>query len=812
MGDFFVRDIKAAWRSLARDRSFSVIAISTLALGIAGATIIFSLVNGILLQPLAYRDPGRLVSISEVIPELSRLYPRLPVNARHFDQWRRQSRSFSQMSDIAPDAQILSRAGEPRKIAMARVSPAFFPMLGIEPQIGRNFLDREDEPGNGTVAIITNTLWTERFNRDPGIIGKPIYLDGNPYVVIGVLPPSFRVPATEASTLVSLAKDTEVFRPAAVDLNQIDLIGQFNDQVLARLKPGVSQKQAQSELNVIQAAIAKQLPEPLHLATEVTPLVEEVTGRVRTGLIVLLGSIGAVLLIVCANLANLALARAVARNRDVSIRIALGANRWQMLRQMLTESLLTSIAGGVLGVALAWGGLHLLLHYAPVDLPRITEVSIDGRVLAFAFGLAALAGIVFGSVPAWQASKTDPQTALRAASHNITDGRRGVRLREALVSLEVGLGALLVIASGLLVLSFVRLMNVDKGFQPQKLIAAEVNLPEASYQKREDRETFYRQLVSKMQSIPGVDSAALISHLPLTGETWVSMVIREGDKGPVFKQPAANYRFISPGYFRTMGIPMIRGRVFEESDRKQNYVVVSEKLAARIWPGEDPIGKRFSQSDEDKSLFVVAGVAKDVRTAIASEPVLMVYTPYWYQTATAMTVVVRTSQEPSAVAPSLRSAIWSLNPETAIANVRTMDKVVTDSVAQRRFQMYLLTGFAAFALLLASLGVFGVVSWSVARRRNEIGVRMALGARSVDVNRIVIRQGMLPVMAGLAIGIVAALALGNILSSLLYGVSARDPMVFGGVTVLLLMVSLLACYLPARRATRIDPIEALRYE
>ena len=323
------------------------------------------------------------------------------------------------MSDIAPDAQILSRAGEPRKIAMARVSPAFFPMLGIEPQIGRNFLDREDEPGNGTVAIITNTLWTERFNRDPGIIGKPIYLDGNPYVVIGVLPPSFRVPATEASTLVSLAKDTEVFRPAAVDLNQIDLIGQFNDQVLARLKPGVSQKQAQSELNVIQAAIAKQLPEPLHLATEVTPLVEEVTGRVRTGLIVLLGSIGAVLLIVCANLANLALARAVARNRDVSIRIALGANRWQMLRQMLTESLLTSIAGGVLGVALAWGGLHLLLHYAPVDLPRITEVSIDGRVLAFAFGLAALAGIVFGSVPAWQASKTDPQTraARRIAQH-----------------------------------------------------------------------------------------------------------------------------------------------------------------------------------------------------------------------------------------------------------------------------------------------------------------------------------------------------------------------------------------------------------
>ena len=812
MGDFLRHDLKAALRTLKRDRSFSLIAISTLSLGLAGTSIIFSLVNGILLKPLAFRDAGRLVSISEIVPEVSKLYPLLPVNARHFDLWRKQATSFAAMALVRPREQILSRAGEPQKIAVARVSANFFPTLGIQPQFGRNFLEEEDRPGGGDVAIITYPLWSQRFNRDPGIAGKSIYLDGSPCTVIGVLPASFRPPTTDGGNLVSVASDTRVFRPAAIDLNDIGMVGEFNDAVIARLKPGITRTEALSELNVIQEGIAKQLPEAMHLRAAITPLAEEMTGRVRTGLIILLASIGAVLLIVCVNLANLSLARAVARNRDMSIRTALGASRWRMIRQMLTESVAISLTGGALGLALAWAGLRLLLSYAPLDLPRLDEIALDGRVLLFGFGISVLAGVVFGLLPAWQVSKADPQTALRAGSHTVTEARQGVRVRDALVSLEVGLGAVLVITAGLLVLSFVRLLKVDLGFSPENLIAADISLPQASYKEKKDRELLYRGLAGKLEELPGVKSAALVSKLPLTGETWISMVIREGDKRPIFQQPAANYRFITPDYFKTMGIPLVAGRVFNEGDRKRNLAVVSEKVARKVWPGENPIGRRFSAGNENEPLFEIAGVVKDVRAGIASDPVMMVYTPYWYRNQSAMTAVLRTAMDPKALAPAVRSAVWALNPEAAIENVRTMDRVVTDSVAQRRFQMYLIAGFAGFALLLATLGIYGVVSWSVARRRNEIGVRMALGARPADVHRIVVAQAIRPAAVGLVIGIALALAFGRILNSLLFGVSARDPLVFAGVAALLIAVSLVACYVPARKATRMDPLNALRYE
>jgi len=811
MGDL-LRDLKTACYALVRDRASSAVAISILALGIAGTTIIFSLVNSVILRPLAYRDPNRLFSIMEVVPELSAMYPRLPVNARHFDLWRKQCSSFAGMSLIDPESKVLGRAGEPWKTATARVSASFFPMLGVSLQLGRNFLDEEDRIGGRRVAIITDGLWTGRFNRNPGILGQPIYLDGLPYTVIGILSPDFHPPVMDSGGLVSLARDTSIYMPAAFDLNAMGLDGDFNYQVVARLKQGVTESQGQAELNVVTAAIAKQLPGPLHLRAELTPLAEEVTGGVRRGLIILLASIGAVLLIVCVNLANLSLARGVSRNREIAIRTALGASRWEIVRQTLTESLVMSLTGGALGVALAWGGLHLLLRYAPIDLPRLGEVAMDGRVLAFAFLLAALAGLLFGSLPAWQTSKADPQDALRAGSHAITEGLSGVRTRDALVAIEVGLGVALVTAAALLVVSFFRLLNVDKGFQAENVMAATVNLPGASYKEDKDRELFYRQLVGKLQTVPGVRSAAVVSQLPLAGETWVSMVIREGDKRPEFQHLTANYRFVSSEYFRTMGIPMLRGRSFDEGDRARNLVVISEKVANRIWPGEDPVGKRFGQGNENEPLFEIAGVVKDVRTGLANDPPLTIYAPYWYRNRNMMSVVLRTAMDPTALAPSVRSAIWSLNPEIAIANVRTMDRVVSDSVAQRRFQMYLIAGFAVFALLLASLGIFGVVSWTVARRRNEIGVRIALGANAMDVHRIVLGQGMRPVAVGLLLGVAAALALGRILSGLLFGVSARDPLILGAVVALLATVSLLACYVPARRAARVNPLDALRYE
>lgn len=804
MGDFLSGYLKAPLRTLARSRGFALIAIGTLALGIAGTTIIFSLVNGILLRPLAYRDPGRLVSITEVMPELSRRYPRLPVNARHFELWRKQSTSFAGMSLIIAESKVLTHTGEPVKIAVAGVSSGFFQMLGVRLQ-GREFVDSEDRFGGPPVAVITNRLWTGRFHRDPAILGKQIYLDGHATTVIGVLEADFRPP-------VLMYHNTDVFVPAALDLANIGIVGEFNYAAVARLKPGVTLAKAQSELNVVQAAIDRQDQDIAHVRAQMSPLSDEVIGSIRTGLVTLLGAIGAVFLIICVNLANLSLARGVAQSRENTIRRALGASRAEMLRRTLAESILTSLIGGVLGVVLAYAGLHVLLHYAPVGLPRLDEVAIDARVLAFAFALATLAGALFGSLPAWQASKADPQDALRAGSHTITEGRAGARIRDALIGFEVGLGAVLAIVAALLVASFLRLLNVPKGFQTEHLFAARLNLPAAVYDADQARESFCRRLIAQIENTPGVASAAIVSQLPLEGETWIDLINRTGGKRPAFELPEANFRFISADYFRTMGIPMLRGRSIAESDQKRNVAVISQKIAEEVWPGENPIGKRFWRGDPDDAPFEIVGVVGDVRAGIADEAPMTVYTPYWYRSRLVMAVVVRTSWNVAAILPAVRSAIWRLNPDVAISNVRTMDQVLDDSVAQRRFQVNLISGFAVFALLLASLGIFGVVSWTVRRRMKDIAVRMALGAGRPDVHRMVVLQSMRPVVAGLALGVGAALALGRVLSHLLFGVSAHDPAIFLGVVVLLTFVSFVACYGPARGATRANPVDVLRYE
>lgn len=802
------RDLKSAFRALARSRGFSAIAIGTLALGIAGTTIIFSLVNGILLRPLAYRDPGQLVSITEVIPELSQRIPRLPVNARHFELWRTQCTSFAGMSLVIPESTVLTRAGEPTKVAIARVAPGFFQMLGARLQLGREFVDSEDRFGGPAVAILTDRLWAGRFHRDPAILGKPIYLDGHATTVVGVLPADFRAPMAYS--------DTGIFLPAALDLANIGMVGEFNYAAIARLKPGITLAEAQSELNVVQASIDRQAADIAHVRDQLLPLTDEIIGSIRTGLVTLLGAIGAVFLIICVNLANLSLARGVAQSRENAIRRALGASRAEMLRRALIESLLTSLMGGALGIALGYAGLHVLLHYAPVNLPRLNEVSMDARVLAFAFALVMLAGALFGSLPAWQASKADPQDALRSGSHTVTGDRTGARIRDALIGFEVGLGTVLAIAAALLVASFLRLLNVNQGFETQHLFAATLNLPAANYDAAQTRESFYRELTRRIESVPGVASAALVSQLPLEGETWIDLINRNGGKQLLFKLPEANFRFISADYFRTMGIPILRGRSISESDQKRNVAVISEKVAEKVWPGENPIGKKFWRGDPDAPPFEIVGMVSDVRAGIAQDPPMTVYTPYWFRSRTVMTVVVRTSLKMnanvSAILPAVRSAIWRLNPEVAISNVRTMDQVVDDSVAQRRFQMNLISGFAVFALLLASLGIFGVVSFAVRRRRKDIAVRMALGATRSNVHRMVVTQSMLPVAAGLAIGIAAALALGRVLSHLLFGVSAHDPAIFAGVVALLTAVSFFACYGPARGATRANPVEVLRHE
>jgi putative ABC transport system permease protein len=806
-----LRRLNTSWRAAVRDRGYALTVVLTIAFGIAANTAVFSVVNSVLLRPLAYRDPGRLVIASEIIPELSHLYPRIPVNARHYTEWRDRLKSFDQIAILDGRDFILTRSGEPERLHGARASSNLFSMLGITPQFGRVFTAGEDKPGQDHVAIITDSLWERRFHRDRGVVGKSIVLDTEPYSVIGVLPRGFHLPKSGEGSLVPLPREAEVFKPIALRESDLDWFGQFNFLVIGRLKPGVSEAQARAEMNVLQAAIATHFPEKMHLKVWLTTLEEEVVGASRKPLSILLGAVGAVLLIICVNLANLSLARSNSRRRDLAIRTALGASRAQIARQALVESLTLSLAGGVLGVALAYAALKIIVSQAPIDLPRLDEVGLDGRVLWFAFALSAMTGLLFGMIPAWRSTAADPQEALRSNTRSSTETKGGLRIREVLVGFEVGLSAVLLIVAGLLIASFSRLMNVDKGFNSDHLIAVQVGLSPTTYKTDEDRDRYYRQLTEKVRQIPGVKSSAIISHLPLQGETWVDIMMREGDTRPATEQPIINVRFASADYFRTMRIPVIRGRAFEETDRNHQVVVVSERAAERAWPGENPIGKRFRRAP-DNPLLEVIGVVKDVRVNLSKDPVLTVYIPYWQRSVDDMNVVLRAAGDPRAAAAFVRSAVWSIDPDTVIGKIQTMDDVASSTVAQRRFQMLLIAGFAAAALVLACIGIYGVISWSVTRRRNEIGIRMALGAQAGHVRRMVLVEGMRPVLLGLAMAVGVALAFGQVLNALLFGVTSRDPLTLAAVVCVLAGVAAAACLIPAFRSTRYEPVEALRYE
>ena len=807
-----LNDLRQAIRALLKDRGYTTVALLTLAFGVAVNTIIFSVVDAVLLRPLAYTDPGRLVVVNEVVPELEHQFAGLPVSARHFLEWRDRCSSCGQFSILEPLDFVLTRAGRPAQLRGARVSANLFSMLGVQPQLGRSFLSEEEQPGRGHEVIVSDALWTERFHRDPSLVGRSITLDGGQWTVVGILPASFHFPSSDGSQVVNFPRKADVFRPASFQRDD-DWFGEFNYVVIGRLPQGVSENRALAELNIVQANIAAaHFPEKLHLRAKMTPLREEVTGVARKGLIILFAAVGAVLLIVCVNLANLSLARATGRARDLAIRTALGAGRSQLVRYILSESLVVGLAGGLAGLALAWAGLRTVLLYAPSDLPRLDEIHLDARALLFALALSVVTAILFGILPAWRASNADPQLVLRGSSRSSTEGRRGLFTRELLVGFESGLSAVLLVVAGLLIGSFVRLLNVDKGFNPDRLIAVETTLPATGYGKSEQREAFYRQLVAKMQTLPGVNTAAIISRLPLEGEDWVDVMQRAGERLPMTELPMVNMRFCSPDYFRTMNIAFLAGQSFSETERNRRVAVISEVAATRVWPGQNPIGKRFGPGDPDEPPFEVIGVVRDVRPDLTKQPVLTAYLPYWYRNRLSMTAVLRTSTDPRGIAPAVRSTVWSLDPDAVVGEIRTMQNVVSTSVGQRRFQVWLIAGFAASALLLACIGIYGVVSWAVARRRNEIGVRLALGATGGDVRRMVIAQGLRPVLVGLAVGIAAALASGRLLSSMLFGVSPRDPWTIAAVAVVLTAVATVACYIPARRSTRIHPLEALRCE
>jgi putative ABC transport system permease protein len=804
-------EIRHAIRALSRDRGFAAMVVLSLAVGIGANTAIFSLVNGVLLRPPAYRNPDRLVAIDQIIPKFAKLYPALPINLGILLEWRKQATSLESIGVMQPSAVNVTGAGEPELVSGARVSANIFAVLGIQPRLGRSFLEGEDRSGHDRVAILADSLWRRRFHSDPSIVGRKILLNGSPYEVVGVLPASFRYPVSAGFAGLAAAAKTEVFRPLGYENDDLKLhMGDFNYWVTARLRPGVSISKARAELNVVQAGISAGLPDNLDLHASMAPLRESMVADVRQGLVLLMAAVGAVLMILWVNLANLSLVRAAGRGRDAAIRTALGASRGRLVRQSLVESLLLALTGAALGVGLAYGGLRALIAAAPIDLPRLNEVRVDLGVLVFALAVSLAAGAVLGILPALRSAAAAPFERLKSGSRTSTEGRLGLRIRDLLVSLEVGLGATLLVTAGLLISSFVRVMTVDKGFDVERMMALDMSLPATKYPEDAPQTAFFRRVLDKAAAMPGVQSAALVSALPLEGETWIDIVGTEHDPRPLLEKPSTNVRFISPGYFQTLRIALRDGRDFQEQDQKRKVTIISAGLAQRVWPGQNPLGRKL---DNGNGLLEVVGVTPDLRsTSLDHDPVNMMYIPYWQRARRQGSLLVRTAMDPRGIAAALRSAIWAVDSEVPIPEVRTLDQVMERSVAQRRFQVMLVVLFAAAALALAAFGTYGVVSYAVARRRAEMGIRMALGAKRSDVLKMVLRQGMMPVVAGLAGGAMAALAMGRFMASLLFQVSAHDPLAFIAAAAVLLLVSAAACLVPARRATLVDPTEALRCE
>ncbi|HUI55111.1 MAG TPA: ABC transporter permease [Bryobacteraceae bacterium] len=806
-----LNDIRYAVRSLLRDRGFTTMVVLSLAVGIGANTAIFSLVNSILLRPPAYRQAEQLVGISQVVPKLAKTYPSLPINLGILAEWRQHATSFESIGVDVPASFNLTGVGEPDLLRGVRMSANFLSVLGVRPRLGRSFLDSEDATGHDAVVILTDGLWRRRFQADPGIIGRKILLDGKPNEVVGVMPPSFRFPRENSFAIALIGEPTEIFKPLGYRNEDLKLeMGDFNYWPTGRLRAGVLVSKAQAELNVVQAGISAKIPDDLNLHATLVPLVERMVGDVRRGLVLLMAAVGAVLLVLCVNLANLSLVRAAGRAHDSAIRVALGAGRSRMIRQSLVESVLLAGIGGGLGVALAYGGLRALLQNAPVDLPRLSEVHVDVRVLLFAAAIALVTGLILGVLPAWRHAAAAPYETLKSASRTGTEGRRGMRVRSVLVSLEVGLSATLLVTASLLATSFVRLMGVDKGYDVNRVVSATMSLPATKYPDVKPRAAFYQRLLERAAAIPGVQATALVSALPLQGESWIDIVAPEGDTRPLLDQPTTNVRFTSPGYFRTLRVSMAEGRDFEERDRNRKVAVISAGLARKLWPGKSAVGRKL---DDHRDIMEVAGVTPDLRsTSLDKEPVNMLYHPYWERPQPASALLVRTAMDPRGMAGTLRSVIWEIDSEVPVPEIRTMQEVMDQSVAQRRFQMLLVGLFAAAALALAAFGTYGVVSYSVARRRAEVGIRIALGASQGNVLGMVVRQGMTPVFAGLLGGALAALAIGKFVASLLFQVSPRDPGAFAAASAVIALTAAAACLIPARRAARMNPVQALRFE
>jgi putative ABC transport system permease protein len=802
------RDLGYALRQIRRAPGFAAAAILTLALGLGATAAMFSIVNGVLLEPLQFRDPGRLYLARYVAPPAANLKGDFPVNARHFHEWRTRCQSCEQVSLMHPIDITLTGAGEPEKLLGLEVSFNFFRTLGVQPALGRDFLPEEDHAGaNGDRVILSNSFWRDAFASSPGVIGRSIQLNGEAYTVIGVMPPDLHLPRGEQwGTYSGPAVDAQIFRPLLVDPSSAIPYGSFNYTSVIRLKGGAEAHRVQDEL----AALVSQFQRSgAVLRLVLIPLRDKMTAGARQALWLLLSAVVAVLLIVCVNIGNLMLVRTASRCREAGVRMTLGASRAELFRLVLGEALLLVAIGGALGLFVAWGGLKLFAAAAPVDLPRIDEVGIDWRVIGFAGVASLLSTILCGVFPAWRLAGTDPVRGVRGQG----TGDR-IRAREWLVTAEVALSTLLLVIGGLLTMSFLRVMRADKGFETAHVITQDVSFLHPKYAAG-GRNRFVPLVVEKLREIPGVRAVGVTSTLPLRGEDWTDLLVDPTQPAAPSRAalgPIANFRFVTPDYWTAMGTALKRGRFLRESEKDARVAVVSENAARLLWPGSDPIGRRVRGTGGNKSPLEVVGVVADVRANVEQDPQMMVYEPYNLVSPIGVSIVVRTVGDPAAVIRSMRAALREADPDMALASVKTMDQIVDESVAARRFETALAAAFALAALALASLGVYGVVSFAVARRTPEIGIRMALGARTAQVAGMVLRQGIRPVLAGLAAGIGCGLPAGRFIASQLYGVAPDDPLTITAVALVLLVAGAGACLIPARRAMRIDPMRALRFE
>jgi putative ABC transport system permease protein len=810
----FAHDLKYALRQMRRTPAFSAIAILTLALGLGATTAMFSIVNGVLLDPLHYRDPARLYLARTVPPARAHLTGDFPINARHYYEWRTRCRSCESAALVQFQELTLVGAGAPVKLPALGVSSNFFRTLGIQPALGRDFLDAEDAPGHPAVVILTDSLWRSRFAADPAVLGRTVRLNGETYTVIGVMPPGLHLPkGDEWGAYFGPSAQPLIFLPTGIDTFRAARVGNLNYTSVIRLRPGIAVQQAIGELNALLGDFVREF----HLETRITlvSLQQQVTRNARAPLWLLLATVAAVLLIVCVNVGNLMVVRTGSRYREAGIRMALGSSRGQLFRLVLTEVLVLVAIGGALGLALAWLGLHLFLASAPIALPRLEEVTIDWRVLSFA-GLAIAVSTLFcGLFPAWRVARVEVHDSLKAGASAATESAGKLRVREILVGLEIALSTVLLVSGGLLMLSFFRIMHVERGFEVAHIVTQDVSFLNPKY-AHGFRRRFVEQVLEKLSALPGVHLTGATNLLPLRGDDWVSD-LEDPDAPPVSVDHAAlaNFRFVTSDYLQAMGIPLRMGRFLDASDKDQPHAVISARAAEFLWPNQNPLGKRVrgaTASGPGPSLEVV-GVVGEVRSSgLERTPPNMVYEHYWRMQPIGMSFVLRTRGDPAAAAGAIRSILTSADPEMALPRPASMEAIVEESVASRRFQMNLTVAFALAALLIAALGVYGVISFAVARRTPEIGVRIALGATRPQLMRLIFRQGMRPVLAGLAAGIVGALALGRMIASQLFAVEPSDPIAIAAVALLLLVVAGIACWLPARRATRIDPLTALRFE